>query len=423
MAEILGLGSFQKSDGTNKQIAVANGDAFVYNSANTTWEAQNQYLNVTAKAEFDTFLDYLFMVNYNDPTRTYSGSAWSNSTNVTSAPKAKYIKVFQTRVYLGYCNVSSTAYPSRVYYSSIPSASAITWNTTDDWFDVRTDDGDVLMGFGLNNNRLLCFKKNSLHRWDTYSLVQVRGSVGTTSQRSVCNVRDWTIFLHLDGFFAYDGVSSKLISNPIKPFIDGIPSANFSTAVAWREGNHYRCFVGNITNVAEDISLSNVVLDYDVSLNSWTIHTLQDVITCAAEYIASDVRDVFVGTDSARFRKLEDGNSDTSGASSLVAIPFEVETIEYYPGDPETLKSFPFMYVYASRGSGISVSHKVVGKPFDEAENWIPAGQLRNRVTRIDLPLRDSEGRGITLKFSESSSVQPVTIEGFSLYYIRKGLR
>ena len=327
MANILGGVGYSKSDGTNKLVVACNGDLLVYNSGTDVWDAQNQYLNVTSKVEFDTFLDYLFTVNYSDSNRVYDGSTWSQTTNLTSSPKAKYIKVYGTRVYLGYCNPSGTAYASRVYFSSIPSSDAITWDTTNDWFDVRTDDGDVITGFGLNSNRLLVFKTNSLYRWDTYSLQDVRGSVGTTSQRSVANVRDYTIFLHTTGFYAYNGVSSQLISKAIQPYFDGIASSSFATAVAWTNGNHYYCFVGDITNSDEDISLTNAVFDYDVSANNWVIRTLQDVFTCAFPNIVSNARTIYAGTSGAYIRKLENGNSVTSGASTAYAIPFQVKTI------------------------------------------------------------------------------------------------
>ncbi len=423
MADILGGSNYAKSNGTNKIVTACNGDLFVYNSGTTNWDAQNQYLNVTSKVEFATFLDYLFTVNYTEPTRVYDGSTWSQVTNVTSAPKSKYIKVYGTRVYLGYCNVSGTVYPSRVYMSSLPSSNAITWDTVNDWFDVRTDDGEVINGFGTNSNRLLIFKDSSLYRWDTYSLQEVRGSVGTTSGRSIANIRDYTIFLHRTGFYAYNGTSSQLISNAVSPFIEGITASNLSNAVAWVDGNHYRCYVGNISNSDEDISITNAVFDYDVSSNNWTIRDLKDTVTCAIPNTVSGAYTVYLGTSNGKVRQLESAYSITSDTNTLNAISFEVETIEYYPNDPETLKQFSFAYAYASKGSGISVSYRVVGKPFNEAENWIPCGQLRDRVTRIDFDLDKSVGRGIQFKFSESSKAGPVHLEGFTFYYMLKGLK
>ena len=423
MSDILGGIGYNKSDGTNKLVVACNGDLLVYNSSGDTWDAQNQYLTVTSKVEFDTFLDYLFAVDYTQPNRVYNGSTWSQSTNVTSSPNAKYIKVYGTKVYLGYCKPSTTLYASRVYFSSLPSSDTITWDTTNDWFDVRTDDGDVITGFGLNSNRLLIFKTNSLYRWDTYSLQDVRGSVGTTSQRSVANVRDYTIFLHNTGFYAYNGVNSQLISNAVKPYIDGIASSSLATAVAWTNGNHYYCFVGDITNSDEDISLTNAVFDYDVSSNNWTIRTLQDVITCAFANTVSNARTLYAGTSGAKIRKLENGNYLTSATNTQNAIPFEVETIEYYPENPEDLKQFQYAYVYSSKGSGISMAYRVVGKPSNEAENWIPTGQLHDRVSRVDFDLSKSRGRGIQFKFMESSICSPFYLEGFTIYYKLEGLK
>jgi len=67
--------------------------------------------------EFCTFLDGLFMCNYTDATRYYDGTSWSQITNVTDAPKAKYIANYNDRLYLANIDISGTTHNSRVISS------------------------------------------------------------------------------------------------------------------------------------------------------------------------------------------------------------------------------------------------------------------------------------------------------------------
>jgi hypothetical protein len=82
-------------------------------------------------------------------------------------------------------------------------------------------------------------------------LKQVKDVPGTASHRSIVNIRGYTIYFHggledKTGFYLYDGVTSQQISRPIQPYIDGITSTNYDNVVAWREGDEYRAYVGDI---------------------------------------------------------------------------------------------------------------------------------------------------------------------------------
>ena len=132
--KILGNYEFQYgTTPTRKHLVVVNGGSVndIYVWSGSAWTAQGQSLTEGSWGQMTTFLDYLFFVNYSDASRTYNGTDWSTTTNVTGAPKAQYIENYQTRVFMGYCN-DGTAYPSRVCYSSLPTAGAITWDTTKD---------------------------------------------------------------------------------------------------------------------------------------------------------------------------------------------------------------------------------------------------------------------------------------------------
>lgn len=392
----------------------------MYNTGTLVWDAQNQYLNVTDKVECASFLDGAFAVSLNTPTRFYDGSTWSLSTNVASAPKGKYVRNYQTRLYIANASVDGTLYPSRVYYSDIAAlAKTITWDNTNNWFDVETDDGDVITALGKNSNRLLIFKENSLHTWNNYSVVTVSDNVGTSSQRSVVNVRGSTIFLNSDGFWLYDGSNLTLISKAIELFLDGMTATNYASAVAWRKGTHYLCFIGNLSNAPEDISLNNVVVDYDVAANTWVLHALQDTITAATSWKSSSAWGTYLGNSAGKIYQWNVGNTDASTTSAAgVAISFEVESLDYYSGNPNTVKAYQHAFIYTSRGSNMTLQHRVMGRVNTDDDDWVSDGTMRNRVTKVPFDPAKVNGRGIRYKFSECSGGDPVTLEGYSWRFI-----
>src|SRR3990167_10669922 len=95
---ILGAGKISTSAGVDKLVAFAGTDAYVYNSGTGNWDAQSRTYTASQKFETENFLDLLFEVNgLTDAPQSYTGSAWSTSTNVTDMPKSKYIKVLKDR--------------------------------------------------------------------------------------------------------------------------------------------------------------------------------------------------------------------------------------------------------------------------------------------------------------------------------------
>ncbi len=157
---ILGLYEFRDSGtGTNNQIIAVNGTTVYYLSG--TWTSKRT-VSTGKKAEFTTFLDYVFMVNGTDASQTWDGNP-SNSfgtTNAVDAPVGHYIENFRSRDWIA----NNT---DRVYYSSLTSTAtppAITWNTTDWYIDTSLQDGDNGTKLKRDKNALLLLKRNHLYR-------------------------------------------------------------------------------------------------------------------------------------------------------------------------------------------------------------------------------------------------------------------
>lgn len=438
---ILGGVAAYKSDGSQKQIVIADGpsnsDAYTFNVTNQQWTPHLLSLTTGAKAQFENFLDGFFMVNFDDATRWNNLSSWSTTTNVTNAPKAKYIKLYLSRLYLGYVAYDGTTFPSRVVYSDLPAGPPYTlsWTNETNWFDVNPEDGDVIKGLAESANRLLVFKENALYRYDTNTLYKVPGCPGTVNNRTIQNLQGWTIYLHSSGIWAYDGSTSKLISRPIKDIIEGISTINYANATSWVVGDHYYLFVGDVYNSSAGLTIDKCLIDYDISKNAYSWRKLTKSPTIFMVYrddrssttyndasvtynsaettynglISSEPRTFFGATDGAVYSF---GVGNTYDGSD---IPFFMETKDYWLGDPSLFKLLQKLIVHCDGGRHVSIQYKI-----DDGD-WKMLGRLNRSVTELDFP-SGTRGRSVKFRVTESSHGDPFTFEGFDIRYQYEGL-
>lgn len=434
--QILGLCSAFNSSGTIKQIAIADGaaesDAYTYNPINGQWTPHGLSLTSGSKAEFEYFLDGFFMVNFTEATRWNDLTQWYTDTNVTDAPKAKYIKQYLSRIYTAYTLDNGATHPSRVVFSELPSGEplTITWDNTVNYFDVDPDDNDVIKGLEVNANRLLIFKENSLHRYDTNTRYKVPGCPGTVSQRSVKNIQGYTLYLHSTGIWGYDGTTSKLLSRAIKDIINGISTKNFANSCAWASGDHYYLYVGDVINSQAGLTIDNCLIDYDVSKNAFSWRSLEKDPTVFVEY-RDDRSDTTYEDATLTYNSAETTFNGTVSAEQRVYfgdtlggvyhfnngnlydeanIGFTLETKKYYLGNPSIFKLLQKLVVYCDGGKQVSVQYKLDDK------DWKTLGRLDKDPTVLPFPA-SSRCRMVSFKVIESSGGDAFSFEGFDIYF------
>ncbi len=283
------------------------------------------------------------------------------------------------------------------------SATGSTYWVGSNWFDARRNDGDTTKGLGENDNKLLVFKKESLLRYDERELRRVKGAPGTTSHRSIVNVRENTFYFHDTGVYRYDGLSSFLVSRPIQDWIDGIASSSYSNIVGWRDGDILYMFVGDISNSVKNISLSNAVLIYDTAAQAWDIGALNDTITVALETTVSEVRTIFLGTSEGKVLTWNSGTADIS-----TPIPWSFATVYHFPQGVHNVVDFEKVEVHTIDGRGISLYYKLYGTNSIDNQ-WQPLGDINDDVTTFNFK-RGTRGRGIAFKFQENSTRSPTVL-------------
>ena len=307
------------------------------------------------------------------------------------------------------------------------SATGSTFWVGGNWFDVQTDDGDVGKGFGKNSNELLVFKRNSLHRYSSRGneLRQVKGAVGTTSRRGIVNIGDDTFYYHPTGIYQYNGVSSKLISNAIEDYIEGVTTANQTEVVSWVEKESIANFyIGDIT-LRDGITISDCVVSYDSGSQSWSSRSYPFPITAVTTWLESNEPHVYVGDDSSHVYQIDTGTKFDGDP-----IPFQLETKPYFPAGEDVIVNFDKVRVWIDNGPDVQVLYKLYYKPMSNQKQWLNdedwrpmIGSQRGSKSEWDFPQDNRRASGIALKFIESSTNESFLLEKFSIYHSNPATR
>lgn len=393
------------SGGTAEQLYVADnaGDSagVIYYNNSGTWTAGKSNDTAGKKSRFISFIDYVFRTNgYDVVASSANGSSWG-TTNSPSTITPKYGAVFQDRVYFANGRSSNR---SRFWFSSLPDSGSITWSTGTDWVDVNPDDGDEITGLENNGNRLLVFKNRALYRW-TFGQVEPDRliGVGTSSQESIKTNLDVgiTFFANQRGVYAYAGGRPKLLSRKIQDIIDGV--SDWEDVFAEIDEDHYYLSVGDV--VIDGRTYSNVVLNYHISLDSWSVYSLAAPVKYMARLIeTAPVEATYFGSTDGRTYKFLDGNDDDG-----TEIACEFRSKEYLLNYPETV-DVTRLDVFAQNQGTTQVG-------IDNDRNSEPAimGNLSSRVTSLRPP-RPRKTNSVRVYINDNSA-NTCVVEGYNLEF------
>ncbi len=298
-------------------------------------------------------------------------------------------------------------------------ASSLHFWVGSNWFDADNDDGDVITGLGENSDRLMIYKLLALHWYNGSQRKKVKGAKGTSYNRSVID-DDYgnSYYFHgsspkLTGIYKYDGVSSKKISKPIDPFIQGMSTTNYDNVVAWKEGTEIRFYLGNLsaTNLIE--SMTNAVATYNVDTGAFSVDAIADVITASTVWRTNNQEDTYLGTSDDEILQVEDVYTFNTSAISSV-----LETKVYYPAGSEVICEIPYIQVISRNARGVRLQYKLWNHPEEIDSTWSPLGDINEDKTEFTLPITHYSSSGIQLKFDEVGTTEnDWYIEKISIFY------
>lgn len=387
---VYGAVDFYRTDGTHDHIVAVNGasnaEIYLYDS---DWTTQSQSLTKDYRVRFaySPTIDTLLAVNFADATRSFDGTSWSTSTNVTNAPKAYYIISWGDRFYLLNCDVSGTSYPSRAYRSDAIETS-VTWDS-----DEYIVFNDTITGVGTNGENLFVTCQNSTHVFTLNEDKYKVSDIGCTSHESIVNYATFSFYASRDGYYAFDGKDTFKISSAIEDFWKNIPEANFSSIQAVVHQEHIYVYVGDITAPWDSTeTLQNVIFDYNILQNNWNRGQLGNDCTSLHTFVTSSGKKVFMGDDTAFVYQM----FDNSGQQNTADYSSHFETDWVYGSGASIYDDYYEVHAFGKYLSGLKVFYKT-----SETSSWKSAGELNGE--RDVVKLKRVRSDKIRFRFAENS--------------------
>lgn len=398
----LGLYQFIKSDGTRVPLAVFN-DALDTNSdifklSSGSWTITKTNLTASLKCRFLTYLDTVAVFNGTEKFASADGSSFvATGTNldVNSMPFCRLGIEWKNKVFVA----GNSSNLNRVYYSSTPTAGAISWTSGNGSIDIEPEDGmGSITGLAKVPGYLLIFKERGLKRWDgnsTYPDDLI--SIGCLSQEAVVQTAQSVFFYNKRGIYESVGGYPRKISRRIKDIIDAIPSTYYSSVSGWGDGENAHWSIGDITMAG--LTLTNCVITYNISSKIWSLASFPSEFKFWSSYVDSN-KDEFViaGDDDGKIFEVFEGIDDAGIDISWI---LQYQNQEF--GSRGLIKDLPKMVVYTEKVRN--------GKVFAKINN---AGNFRaiNGVIQSDVQELVSDLKGRYFSFRLQGSGKGVEIIG-----------
>lgn len=349
---ILGLFDYERVGASSIPLAVVNNSGDTYSVLKylngSTWTditgADELLASAGMEFAYHAGLDYVLMCN-GDNMYSLQGTTFSDSTNVTNAPNGKDLTIFKERVYV----IGDSSYKGKVLYSDLPTTTIVWDNDNNQFLIPYSEDLVAIVTFG---DQLLTFTDNSLWRCSVggAGLERVHGAPGTHSPKSVFVHGRFVFYYYRDGFYVYDGVSSRRISNKIEDYITDIDQTKLDEVCGGAVGTHAHFFVGDLSTK----SLTNVGFDYDLIGNTFAPLAYGFEPKVVAPFIVSGQLVLYAGGNDGIVYKI---NSGTDAGGSAINSWFRMNDLHFnFPEYRKTIRAF---YLIAKKETGTTVTVKV----------------------------------------------------------------
>ena len=247
------------------------------------------------------------------------GAAYPTVDDTCTPPKTLLIHSYEARLFLG----NNPSNQSRLYWSELNRPEVF---YTDQYADIRLNDGDQLTVIGTWLSNFVISKDNSWQYLDTtgatpltdWSVSDVYTPKGCRSIYSAVMTHLGWLFLAGDGIYLFNGQYSLIKSKQITPTIESIDQNNRDNVYADFTNNKYYLTYADST---EGTSTNNKTLVYDVLTEAYTIFTLGfscfDVFSSGSDdeilYGGSMTNGNIYGLTEAAYQILHKTHDDFSG--------------------------------------------------------------------------------------------------------------
>ena len=391
---ITGLHNFRQSSTVQKMLATVNDstddDTQLFYSTGGAWTeitaAETAWVNkANINVEMEDFDGYCYLVGWGSTDgfispRTLTGTTLG-TTNTTSMPNAKFISRYRDRLYIANTDISGTATPFRVYYSTVPSSGTITWSTSTQFFDV--DYSEAATGMKSNWDRLFIFTEYSAYMVTNPPIERKKvWDVGCSSHRSICNAGEYMIWANRDGVWM-----SKNGSNPINiagRVLDFIRFSNMTNSFAAVVDEEYHLYIGSVT--VNGISYSNCTLIFDIASMTWRLHEYYDSLSSFGKFYSSGQDYLFMGATDGEVHELgkyTNATLKTSDDGQPIHSWFQTGAIDF--GTPAENKTLNKMFAYGDRSQGLQLYARVVDENNQGTTEWKTLGEMTAYINEFSI--------------------------------------
>ena len=181
------------------------------------------------------------------------------------------LELFNNQLFMaGFIN-NPTYNPSTVVYSNIGDFEKI---DPENFFEVRTDDGDMVSSLKAYFTELVIFKYKTT--WslrgdnpDNFNLSEATGIYGCVSNNANCVWEQRLWFLDQKGICEYNGANTKIVSNKVQPTFQRMnqtAARKVASMIHAKERNEVWCFIPT-----DDNSFCDTCVVYDYLADFWYV--------------------------------------------------------------------------------------------------------------------------------------------------------
>ena len=397
------------TDDDTQLFALSGGTWSEITAAETAW-ANKANINV----EMEHFLGECFFVGHGTTDGFISPRNYRLSTdtfgtnNTTGMPSAKFIKRYRDRLYIANTFIGGTATPFRMYYSTVPSSGAITWDTTNNYIDV--DYNEAITGIGSNWDKMVLFTEYSAFFFTNPPIIKkLAWDVGCSNHRTIRNIGQYMIWTSMDGVHMSQGGGYPVnISGRVKDFVQFVNTTNSFAEVVDEE---YHLYIGAVT--VNGISYANTTLIFNLATGTWRVHEYYDNMSVFAKYYINGQDFMMMGSTSGfvhQLGKYTDSTLVTTDNSQPIHSMFQTGALDF--GHPSLKKMLNNLTVYSDRAQGLSLKARVIDANNQGVSHWQTLGELSSYITEFSI--RPREGNFIQIEGVENGSNQYWSLLGMT---------
>ena len=366
--EILGLHQFILSDTTKHFLAVVNGSSTsalwrLVDGSPNTWTTESQTGAKDVKHRFLTYLDTVMVLDGTNKYGSADGDTWvstGGNLDLANCPAGKFAIEWHDRVFVA--GVSAAL--DTLYYSSIPTGSAISWTSGNGSITIEPFEGQgAISGLGKVPGYILIFKERALKRWNGSSTFpDDLSTIGTPSHESIVLGKRTCFFFSASGkkslgFYETNGEETRKISRPIQAIVEAISSSTYSNVAGYSDGEIVMWSIGDI--VFEGITYNNVVALYHIDSKTWACMSFPTEFKVFTSYIDGTTLKIAAGNDDGEIIEVFTGVKDNITGKSNIPIQFAIQFHPQEFGSRGRLKDITKVVPYVNDGLSCKLSVRV----------------------------------------------------------------